>query len=396
MAALPSSLCPERLGMFLQMLYSTSWNWIKFKPRPGVSLTAIQISTMPPRNVPSVRDFATTRYCMMGPWTLQELCEGLQFQTLPSKRPNPQNLEEFFNRFLGSARLAYQSILVFEAEIRNAAQKLNSMQRTLIRSLFSTTKIIDLLVFRIAIPDEISHILLSVFPLDDLNRTRILAVVPSEAMASKALDILATDLGTARQEFWNLLHPDIPNQAARGWASTIFNRFYHDVIVVGGVWRLQMIYETSRGEEDAFYTATNDEETTPFLSANSRLSIVTNANRDIHGTPASLRAMRLPEKEGDATEVDVYYIPDCTDFLPFASFYVDKPHLAIGFRASISLDGQPIKVPTLDWLQAHDIKNVSYVLVTPEKMVGPRRVVVPLQLADTSIVDKFYHLPLPF
>ncbi|KAJ6513366.1 hypothetical protein C8R45DRAFT_1154572 [Mycena sanguinolenta] len=353
-----------------------------------------------PRNVPSVKDFATTRYCVMRPWTLQELCDGLQFQTfLTSKRPNPRNLEEFFDRFGGSARLAYQksadpqSIILFEANTRKAARNLDSMQKTLIRSLFTTAKIIDLFVFRTTIPDEISHILLSVFPIDDLNRTRILVDAPSQAMASKALEILATDLETARQEFWNLLHLNTPNQAARGWASTVFNRFYHDVIVAGGMWQLQPMDETSRGEEDAVYAATDVEKATSLLFAHSRLAIVTNGS--IHGTPVSLSTVRLPEEGEDIAEADVYYIPYHTNFPVFNSLYVVKPHHAIGFQASIAVDGQPIKVPDVAWLRAHNIKKVSYILVTPEKLLGRRHVTVPPQLAGT-IFDKFYHLPLPF
>ncbi|KAJ6520365.1 hypothetical protein C8R45DRAFT_1205348 [Mycena sanguinolenta] len=350
----------------------------------------------------SVKDFMTAQYCVMRPWSLQELLDGLQFQDLYSaERPAPADLENFFKRYGGSARLAYQKsadrfeVSKFEARITNAVNLLGSDNlKPFIRSLFTTMDIDAFSSSRLAGLHDILHTLLSVFPLDDVDRTRLCVGAPSESMALRAVEILAPNLATARDEF--RLLSEVQSPTARGWTLTLCNKFYHDSIKAGGVWRLQRMHQTSQGPglNDIWWTEVHDDPSPLYLVADSKLSIVPGVRFIAWPERVPSRPLRR-EQEPMITPGDhIYYIPEQTSNPIFDSFYIDKSHHALGFQTMTTLDGPRIKLPSVEWLKAYEVKEITYILVTPDKLKGERRVEMPRVLGEGFSLDAVYHLPI--
>ncbi|KAJ7119439.1 hypothetical protein C8R44DRAFT_788083 [Mycena epipterygia] len=370
-------------------------------PQPFAESRCFVVLAASPRseNLMSTKEFLT-RYCIMRPWSLPELYDGLQFQDdRATNRPTPAALKAFFERYGGSARHAYThscdriNLDAFETTITHAVDRLRKIDKNVLRSAFTAANIRDISTVSLAIPNDITHMFLSVFPLNDEDRTQFRVGSPSEDMVDKALEILANDLPTARKEFFELC-AGVQNAAARGWSATLFNCFYHDIFSAGGVWILEQMKRGKSGSENAWWETDVDGDSS-FLHADITLTI--DDNDVLDHAAVCLNSVRLPkEDEKLATKSKVYYIPNRQNFPAFDSFYIDKPHHAFGFQTSITLDGHDIKQPGVEWLKAHDITKISYIFVTPLTMEGKRRVKMPLALADELVFDSFYHLALLF
>ncbi|KAJ7721552.1 hypothetical protein DFH07DRAFT_857710 [Mycena maculata] len=296
--------------------------------------------------------------------------------------------------FTTHARHAYldsgdkRKVADFEERINRAALKLSKIDKDIIRSSLTASAMNN---FTLVIPDEVCHMLLSIFPTDDQDRTVFTVKSPSEAMTDKALAILAHDLPTARQEFFQFC-VGVQNAAARGWSATLFNRFYHDILIAGGVWLLNAMKQGTEGSKNTWWEV---DESTAFLLCADKELCIHNTNNTLDHEPVSLNSVRLPEGENRPAMPGVYYIPDRQNFPTFDSFYIDKPGHAFGFQASITLDGH-IKPSGVEWLQTHGIVEITYILITPDTIKGRRRVKMPHALANGLHFDLFCHVALPF
>ncbi|KAJ7778492.1 hypothetical protein B0H16DRAFT_1879120 [Mycena metata] len=356
-----------------------------------------------PRDVKlqTTKDFIT-QSCVMRPWSLQELQDGHQFQVGVTTPLEPDTLANFFERYGGSARHAYRDggdkvkMLAFENKINEEARRLSKLANYEVRWPFTAFSIDSASIASPTNPDDVSHMLLSIFPYDDHDRCNFITGSPSTAMAWKALAILANDLPTARREFSEMRERK-QNEGSRFWTAMLFRHFFHEVICAGGEWVLQPMKRQQDGPNDA-WCEIDESGGDYFFRADKELS-TRGTNDALNHESGSVPCVRLSTAEEDLdVNPNVYYVPDREKSPAFDGFYIDKPGHAFVFQASLTLDGHEIKPPGIEWLKAHGIDEIAYVLVTPARVPskGSGRAKILAQGDEQAPFDSCYTLALPF
>ncbi|KAJ7782789.1 hypothetical protein B0H16DRAFT_1709626 [Mycena metata] len=235
------------------------------------------LAASPAQTLEGTKDFST-QYCVMRPWSLKELIDGFPFQHF----------------FAASFAATPQKVKLFEGKINTVAKTLSKINKDALRAAFTATAIDS---SYLAIPYTLSHMLLSIFPENDEDRSNFVVTSPSLASRDKALAILANDLPTARQEFFELC-VGAPNAAARGWASSLFNRFFHDFLCEGGQWDLHCMSKGRQESKNAYYETT-DQNSIKIFRADKEIYIQGQRSvRSPASPPASLSSFRIP-KDGE-------------------------------------------------------------------------------------------------
>ncbi|KAJ7217219.1 hypothetical protein GGX14DRAFT_602652 [Mycena pura] len=178
--------------------------------------------------------------CVMEPFTAWELViaqalrnyGGIDGKFPPSER----ELFEFHERFGGSARRAAVEALQ-QDEVN---KKINSIKPEDLRELIFYSTLVGL--DEGSIPNEIAHLLVSIFPLtiDNADRRLFWIGPPSHDIYLKLEEQLKITREVERREFFETcLKANTPG--SRSFAGEMLGQHFHDVLTQGGMWNLRRL-----------------------------------------------------------------------------------------------------------------------------------------------------------
>ncbi|KAJ7081628.1 hypothetical protein B0H15DRAFT_854479 [Mycena belliarum] len=324
--------------------------------------------------------------CLMKPWTIEELFSAYVLQlNARTNRWDEQRIQAFYEKFGGSARHTFEDMkdpAVFELDIELAAAALTPAQ---------IKKHIHSSISSLAIPNDVTHMLLSAFPLHDEDRRLLQIRSPSAAMEMILLKRLDPEMEQARRKLYRIC-VGVQSPGCRATAARLLDQRYHSILLNGGCWPVSSFKKsaTSKGKSATIgWVAMNDPSS--FLLARNGITVV----KDHIDPPfVSTPHMDLHTEQETSLhlETSVYYRPLRTTFPTFDSFYIDFPGHAIVFQTSVSKK-HDMKEAGITWLRAHGIDKLTYVYVVP---INTQTATIAVPVEHELTFDGMYLLPLPY
>ncbi|KAJ6553481.1 hypothetical protein DFH09DRAFT_1495827 [Mycena vulgaris] len=306
------------------------------------------------------------QFCLMRPWTLDELFAG---SSLQPQVCSGSDMRTFFNKFGGSARHVYQDshdLPAFEALVDASARPLDN--KAIHRFMTRTSP-------TVAVDDLVGHMLIAALPLD--NETSYLE--------GKLLTQLNANVLMARRELY-VINLGVSSPGCKATAGDLLDKHHHGFIALGGKWRLREFAKDSDW----------------VLEANGKMSVFREpvagrSRRQKRVAPefTGLTTLNFPSSDVARLAKDYYYRPSETHFPTFDSFYMDKTGHGFTFQVS---DGDTtshtVKDGGREWLKERAITKFTYILVSAPKMGDPPSISVPRD--HETKFDRFFHLVLEY
>ncbi|KAJ6623685.1 hypothetical protein B0H10DRAFT_777669 [Mycena sp. CBHHK59/15] len=324
------------------------------------------------------------QFCLMAPWTLEELIAGSSLQDWPTTEPR---IKTFWEKFGGSARNVFfhaDDPDSFEHEIDAAAGNFDADD---IERLITST------VSTLTVPGQVGHMLLSAFPLGDHDRREFQIRPPSDAMYDKVLKRISTSVDDARRRLYRICS-GVDSPGCKAWVGHLFDQHYHDFLLAGGMWRLHVLQKPDGVQGQVITWTGLLQPSGSFLRAEKEMSIV-DRTTNAPVRPATISRVLFDKqnepKEGKALSKGVYYRPTQRTFATFDSLYVLKTNHVLAFQASVAKK-HDVEKTDVEWLKERKVKKITYIYVTPSNYNGCPQVQVPVALEDSF--DHFYHMKL--
>ncbi|KAJ6558261.1 hypothetical protein B0H19DRAFT_1070794 [Mycena capillaripes] len=300
--------------------------------------------------------------------------------SLQSRIPSAPDMHAFFGKYGGSARHVYQDIYnqaPFEHKIDRTAGSLDA--RSIHDAITNDSP-------TIAIDDQVGHMLLSVFPLDDLDRRKFQLRSPTQYLEDKLLKQLDANLQIARRELY-LINVGVATPGCKATAGDLLDKYHHNFIGLGGTWRLREFHKVSdaRSTTAGHTWRASSEDYERLLVANTHLSIIPRPKRSTRRRTAA---------ELHYTPLTLYYWSSEPKFGTYDSFYKDKAHHAFAFQVlDAALPAETLKEGAQIFLEDRGITTTTCIFVSGHR-TSPPSILVPVQ--DEAKFDHFYHLILDY
>ncbi|KAJ7227829.1 hypothetical protein B0H12DRAFT_1148442 [Mycena haematopus] len=315
------------------------------------------------------------QFCLMKPWTLEELFAG---SSLQPQICSGSDMHTFFDKFGGSARHVYEDshdLPAFEALVDESARSLDS--KIIHHAMTHTSPIV-------AVDALVGHMLFTALPIDDEDRQKFRLSSPTVYLEGKLLAKLNTSIEMARRKLYAIT-VGIAIPGCKATARDLLDKHHHAFIALGGKWRLREFTKVPAASSTSItnmWRASRDESDW-VLQANRTMSVFREPHRQNRTVTeyTALTTVNFPLANETRLQKDHYYRPDA-NFPTFDSFYMDKKGHGSTFQASKG-DSEPHTVTDggREWLEARGITKFTYILVS-----GPK----------WTKFDYFFHLVLEY
>ncbi|KAJ7222360.1 hypothetical protein GGX14DRAFT_663393 [Mycena pura] len=330
------------------------------------------------------------QFCLMQPWTLEELFAASSLQPGDC---SGDNMQAFFEKFGGSARHVYKEshdVAAFDHRVLIAALSLKK------EKIHRLLQVMTYPSPTVAIPDEIGHMLITALPLNDKDRTQHQMKWPTPHLEKKLLKAIDDRYTIARRELY-IINVGIKSPGCRATAAHLLDKHHHGFIGLGGKWRLRE-FEEPNGAHTTSTTNSwrvSKKKSNVFLVADGTMKF----SRERRKTPATtdfqgLTMVDFPSANIKELQSDYFYRPSDANFTTFDSFYIDKKGHAITFQTTESDKSHTVKAGGREWLEERGITKFTYILVTGPKMGDPPSLSVPRNQKEKF--DHFFHLVLDY
>ncbi|KAI9461474.1 hypothetical protein HD554DRAFT_1512167 [Boletus coccyginus] len=328
----------------------------------------------------AVKEVGVSWY-IMKMWSLEEV---LAARTLQDKSPSAAQLKTFFERYVPSARTAYDfahRIQDFEIQLQGA---INSL------SVDNVTKMVDDLG-SLTMSAEMPHHLFIIHPGE--TRSSLIIKFTSQHISEKLVAALEHKVSSAARVLFEVYNRNPPTKALAGqlWDSVV-----RGVFTQGGVWPIcQMEVSSNKGKVNQHWKIMPSK---PYVDqyliigdpAKPIVKICDTCPDDaiVHDTFSSF-PFNANIKEVTKTG---YYLPTSTTEATFDAFYYDADlKEATVLQATVS-PGHTVKAKDLQQLQEVGVQSAHYVAITPPQEVFDLH--VPKNYDGVFLKEK-YHLVLP-
>ncbi|KAJ6510587.1 hypothetical protein C8R45DRAFT_1068582, partial [Mycena sanguinolenta] len=246
------------------------------------------------------------QFCLMRPWTLEELFIASSLQT---EARSGNDIQAFFNKFGGSARHVYKN-----------SHELSAFERRLDHSVWSwDNKDIHQTIH--SFYPVYSHMLIIALPLSDDDRTKFQLTSPTAYLAGKLLRRLNTNVQMARRKLY-AINVAGKTPGCKATAKDLLANHHHEFIALGGKWNLR---ELAKVDEGSSTSETNlwrvtEEDSDWMLEANGRMSVFrkpmsTRLRKRVKTEFTPLVMIDFPSDESTLLMKQRYYRPTETDIL---------------------------------------------------------------------------------
>lgn len=310
-------------------------------------------------------------------------------------------LINFRRKYGGSARDAYKYANHLDEYRRIIDKAAAGMSESSLKEAYTSDP------SSLTVPSRVGHVLLSVFPLSDINRKRFCITSPTPHMQLRVLEILDNNRDAACRRLYEICLRAGHNLGCLSLASDLLDRHYHTFLTAGGCWGLCRMGHSNRKPHDDQKLRTwktQTDEPSKFLIVNKVMKLETHpvnpgAN---HSGRAKCKAkcaspveiFTVKKNQSSPLEPGRYYRPDTRTFPTFDSFYVDKRGHAIAFQATTSTKHN-VKDEGVEWLKKHGINRITYILVSPKSTIDAG-ILLPVEITGKNVFDGVYRMELDF
>ncbi|KAJ7714195.1 hypothetical protein B0H16DRAFT_1619125 [Mycena metata] len=326
--------------------------------------------------------------CFMRPWTLGELYAASRLQHTMC---NGTKMAAFVSKFGGSARHVYNDsddLEQFECRVIAASETLDS---TKIRNIMTSVDP------SVGISDALGHMLITVLPVTDDDRTLFALRSPTPYLEDILLSRLQKNLQMARRELY-IISVAV---GAKATAADLLDRHHHAFISLGGNWKLRPLKKGQGASEvSTANTWRAEDNPTHWLDVSDgrmavkSLSVLPSTFSSV--ATKHLTMVTLTPEEILTLQPTHFYRPTRANVPTFDSIYCLTPTHCIVFQAAKgNSPAHSVEPAGREWLQGKGIRTATYILVSQAKCEGFKAELnVPTK--ENQFYERFFHMILEY